>query len=208
MPVHPCDRVLQAVKWEGKLYVDSMLPFGLRSAPKIFNAIADAFQWYLQQQGLQHVLHYLDDYIMIGPPGSTECQQNLETLLDAAKDLGIPVADHKTEGPTTRLMFLGIEIDTLAGQLRLPEVKLLRTKQLLQQWGDWKECTRKELESLIGTLNHACKVVRNGRSFLRRMIDLLHARVDNSADAPIRLNREFRADLAWWRCFAEDWNGI
>ena len=43
IPVHPHDRVLQAVQWEGKIYADPMLPFGLRSAPKIFNAVADAF---------------------------------------------------------------------------------------------------------------------------------------------------------------------
>ena len=207
VPVHPCDRVLQAVKWEGKLYVDPMLPFGLRSAPKIFNAIADAFQWHLQQQGIKHLLHYLDDYIMIGPPESTSCQRDLETLLDSAKILGIPISAHKTEGPTTKLVFLGIEIDTSAGQLRLPDDKLQRMKDLLSQWSDRKVCTRKELESLIGILNHACKVVRSGRSFLRRMIDLLHSRADHSSTAQIRLNRAFRADLAWWKIFSEDWNG-
>ena len=42
IPVHPQDRHLQATRWEGRVYVDPMLPFGLRSAPKIFNAVADA----------------------------------------------------------------------------------------------------------------------------------------------------------------------
>ena len=71
-------------------------------------------------------------------------------------------------------------------------------------------CTRRELESLVGLLNHACKVVRAGRSFLRRMIDLLHARsgvTHPGALTPIRLNLSFRADLAWWQHFAEEWNG-
>ena len=35
LPVHPQDRVLQAMKWGGQVYIDPMLPFGLRSAPKI-----------------------------------------------------------------------------------------------------------------------------------------------------------------------------
>ena len=81
---------------------------------------------------------------------------------------------------------------------------------MLQQWGDRKVCTRRDLESLIGMLNHACKVVRAGRSFLRRMIDLLHARPHSSRaryTSPIRLNTGFRADLAWWQCFIEAWNG-
>ena len=32
VPVHPRDRPLQAVQWGGALYIDPMLPFGLRSA--------------------------------------------------------------------------------------------------------------------------------------------------------------------------------
>ena len=60
IPVHPQDRPLQAVQWEGKIYVDPMLPFGLRSAPKIFKAVADTLNWYLQQSGIPLVYHYLD----------------------------------------------------------------------------------------------------------------------------------------------------
>ena len=76
--------------------------------------------------------------------------------------------------------------------------------------GRGKVCSRKELESLIGLLNHACKVVRPGRTFLRRMIDLLHARslpTHAGKNTPIRLNAEFRADLSWWQCFTQSWNG-
>lgn len=96
--------------------------------------------------------------------------------------LRVPIAAHKTDGPTTCLIFLGIVVDTLKGELRLPADKLQRLRDSLLEWETRKSCTRKELESLIGLLNHACKVVRAGRSFLRRMIDLLHAvhRLPNS----------------------------
>ena len=36
VPVHPEDRLLLGMMWEQALYVDTALPFGLRSAPKIF----------------------------------------------------------------------------------------------------------------------------------------------------------------------------
>ena len=125
------------------------------------------------------------------------------------KALGVPIADHKRDGPTTCLTYLGIEVDTAAGQLRLPEDKLRRIKALLHDWGARRTCTRKELESLIGLLNHACKVVRSGRSFLRRMIDLLHSvRRPPNSSVPIRLNKGFQADLAWWNLFLEKWNGV
>ena len=150
-----------------------MLPFGLRSAPKIFNALTDGLQWYLSHLGVRYVFHYLDDFLVVGPPASPECDA-LALLVRVCAHLGIPIAEHKCEDPATCLTFLGIEVDTVSGQLRLPAGKLDRLKSLLQEWGDRKACQRRDLESLIGVLNHACKVVRGGRSFLRRMLDLLH----------------------------------
>jgi len=44
VPVHPDDRPLLGVMWKGAYYIDAMLPFGLRSAPKIFTAVADALE--------------------------------------------------------------------------------------------------------------------------------------------------------------------
>ena len=66
-----------------------------------------------------------------------------------------------------------------------------------------------ELESLIGLLNHACKVVRSGRAFLRRMMNLLHAvHCPAHSALPIRLNTAFQSDLAWWWMFVESRNGV
>lgn len=65
------------------------------------------------------------------------------------------------------IVFLLIEIDTLVGELRLPEDKIERLKTTLQDWRGRSFYHRRDLESLIGILNHACKVVRSSRSFLR-----------------------------------------
>ena len=209
IPVHPQDRILQGMEWEGEVYVDSCLPFGLRSAPKIFNAVADALCWCLQQCGIQYVLHYLDDYIVVAPPDSDECARAVRVMEHTCNRLGVPMAADKKEGPVTALIFLGILVDTVAGELRLPEDKLERLKNLLQQWGTKRVCRRKELESLIGLLNHACKVVRPGRSFLRRLIDLLHQTGNRpEGDSIIRLSNACRADIAWWREFVDSWNGV
>ena len=210
VPVHPDDQPLLGVRWRESVYRDRMLPFGLRSAPKIFSAIADALEWCVRQNDVQSVYHYLDDFIVLGRPGTDECGRSLEQLSRTCTELRVPLAAHKTEGPTTCITFLGIEIDSVAGELRLPPAKLQRVQELLREWGDRKACTRRELESLIGTLNHACKVVRPGRSFLRNMINLLHmqGRASRKPHHHIRLNRPFRADLAWWRTFAQSWNGV
>ena len=208
IPVHPQDRLLQAVQWEGNIYVDPRLPFGLRSAPKIFNAVADALQWILQQAGINCLFHYLDDFIMLGAPGTEECREAMTIVEHICKALGVPLKAQKTEGPTTLIKFLGIVIDTIKGILLLPADKLNKLQDLLREWGDRRSCTRKELESLIGHLNHAAKVVRSGRAFFRRMLDLLHSSAHRAPNVPIRLNTGFRNDLAWWMEFVAAWNGI
>ena len=39
IPVHPEDQHLLAIEWQGMTFVDKALPFGLRSAPKVFSAV-------------------------------------------------------------------------------------------------------------------------------------------------------------------------
>lgn len=202
--VHPEDRWLLGMKWRDGLYVDKVLPFGLRSAPKIYTAVADGLQWILREAGVE-AIHYLDDFLLAGAPGSSQCEQSLHRALALCETLGVPVASHKTEGPTSWLVFLGIELDTQQRIVRLPDIKLRRLQKDIRKWESKKVCTKRELLSLIGQLQHACCVVRPGRSFLRRMIDL--SKGVRELHHKVRLNRGFRSDLRWWVCFVPAWNG-
>ena len=120
VPVHPADYHLLGISWEGNIYVDRALPFGLRSAPKIFNAVADILGWVFSQSGIRHHLHYLDDFLLLGAPHSREAAQALDIALKVFDSLGIPVATHKTEGPSTILIFLGILIRHKALRVATP----------------------------------------------------------------------------------------
>lgn len=53
-PMHPQDWPLQGMAWEGHIYVDGALSFGLRSVPKLFMALADASLWILGQHVVQN----------------------------------------------------------------------------------------------------------------------------------------------------------
>ena len=203
VPVHPEDWLLLGMQWQGAFYIDTRLPFGLRSAPKIFTAVADTLQWIMAHQGIQSFLHYLDDFLFVEPKGSRG--QAIPKTLAIWEALGVPVAPNKVEGPCTTLCFLGIELDSVRLTAHLPDDKLAQLVRLVNEWGDRKMCTKRQLLSLIGVLQHASSVVRFGCCFLRRMIDL-----STTATEPhhhIRLNREFRSDLQWWACFAPHWNG-
>ena len=208
IPVHPHDRHLLGMRWCNQLYIDTVLPFGLRSAPKIFNCIADALQWIGRKQGITYLEHFLDDFITSGAPSSEECKQNLSLLIWICDKLGLPLAIDKQEGPSTCLVYLGIEVDTENLELRLPLPKLLRLQSTLTHWANLKCSKKRNLESLVGQLHDASIVVRPGRTFIRRLIDLLKASHHRSANSFIRLNVEARSDIMWWCRFIEHWNGL
>ena len=93
--------------------------------------------------------------------------------------------------------------------MRLPQEKLQHLVATLHSWHNRRACTRKELESLIGLLNHACKVVRSGRLFSAACwICSMQFTAPPNSTAPIRLNAGCRSDLLWWRTFISEWNGI
>ena len=105
------------MRWEGMLFVNAALPFGHRSAPKIFTAVADSLEWMVEQEGVCPIMHYLDDFLLVGTPDDHDCAQILDTFLTMCNRLGVPIALDKLVGTTTALTFLGIEIDTQSMQL-------------------------------------------------------------------------------------------
>ena len=200
VPVFPQDRLLLGIGWKGKVYVDKVLPFGLRSAPMLFTAIADALQWVMEKNGTTY------DFLTMGPPATGTCSRNMSVILETFNNAGLPIDPAKTEGPATTITFLGLEVDSIALEVRLPREKLENLKQLLRGFRGRKACRKRELLSLIGSLSHACKAVRSGRAFLRRLIDL--SCTVRQLDHFVRLSVSAKSDIEWWFQFAENWNGI
>ena len=91
-------------------------------------------------------------------------------------------------------------------EARLPDDKLSRLRSLVSSWQTKTCCRLQDLQSLIGSLHFACKVVAPGRPFLRRMIALTCG--VSKPTSVIRLGKELRKDLGMWALFLTSWNGI
>ena len=63
LPVHPADRSLLAMQWDNSIYIDGCLPFGLRSAPKLFNITADLLSWIGQHRYLRSFTIWMTSYL-------------------------------------------------------------------------------------------------------------------------------------------------
>ena len=205
LPVRPQDWPLLCYKWGGKFFVDTRLAFVFRSSPFIFNTFAEALHWILLNiVGIAFLLHYLDDFLILNP-SEEGCSQDMESMKNFCKLLGVPLNEKKIFGPSRVLVYLGIEINTVTMTVRLPDDKLWELKALLLEWKRKKKCTKRSLLSLIGKLAFAARIVKPGRLFLRRLIDL-STKVDG-LNKYITLNAEARADIAWWLDFIPTWSG-
>ena len=104
IPVRQQDWNLLEIYWKSHYYIDTCLPFGLRSAPFLFNQLADAIYWILQNNcEVHHLLHYLDEFLTAGPRDSDICHHNLSTMKSLCQAIGTPIKEETVEGPTTRL---------------------------------------------------------------------------------------------------------
>ena len=181
------------------------LPFGLRSAPFLFNQLSDGLEWILKNNcGIQHAIHILDDFF-IAERSKLACLTNFSTLLRVFMSLKAPVVTSKTMGPSQEIKFMGIVLDSMRMEARLPQDKLSRISVLLNSFKHRRSVRLIDLQSLIGTLQFACKVVVPGRTFLQRAINL--TRGVPGRFHHIRLNNEFFKDLAMWKVFISNWNG-
>ena len=151
--------------WQSSYYYDKVLLFGLRSASFLCNL------WILMNECLlSFVCHILDDFQIIKPvahepPLHLPCQQSLSSMLLTFRNLGVPIAPNKTEDPCTTFQLMGIILDTVRMEARLPADKVERIEASLALFQMKTSYTLKELQSLIGTLNFACKNIPLGAPF-------------------------------------------
>ena len=151
----------------GQFYYDKVLPFGLRSATFLFNQLSDTLDWILIHIcKISFVCHILDDFLLAEPsappPFQQLCSDSLQRMLSTFHNIRIPIASAKKEGPAQELQFMGITLDTIRMEARLPADKIDRIRTALQLFQSTKAITLRELQSLIGTLNFACKVIPPG----------------------------------------------
>ena len=211
IPIHPSQRSYQGFRWMfGQLkradydyFVDNFLCFGLSCAPGIFSRISDAIQRRMAAHGYQCV-NYLDDYCIIHSDYST-CQSGLMTLIHLLISLGFSISWRKVFGPCQIFKFLGITLDSLTMQARLPQEKLDKLHNTVSEFISKKRATKRQLARLAGVLSFCSSVVKGGRCFSRRVIDLVNSLSDWNYFT--RLNEDFHKDLHWWLTFAAQFNG-
>jgi hypothetical protein len=135
IPIHPADWWLFGFAWKGKTYEERFLPFGLRTAPRVFNYFAEGLHWILDTQGPPRaqagILHYLDDFLAVFGWRETIAAAEYQQLFHhICGELGIQIKHLKSAAGVV-VEFLGLTIDTVRMEARLPPEKKARALELV-----------------------------------------------------------------------------
>ncbi|KAF7350192.1 Integrase/recombinase xerD [Mycena venus] len=207
IPVRPEDWHLLGFTWDNQFYYDVVLGFGCRSAPYIFNLFAEALHWILQHHLPAFIRHYLDDFLKIFAPNIPlpQVEQALEWALALGEQLGLHFQPTKICGPATELEFLGIELDSLRLEARLPKEKLEYLTEILDFWSRRTHATLREVQELTAFFQFASQVIPIARAFLRGLYDFetqftspfARRRFSKAARRDLRLVDIVRARMEW-----------
>ena len=208
VPVYPPHRTLQGFRWafngSYKFFTDNFLCFGLKNAPSIFHRISCAITRMIARKGFTNIVNYLDDFLIVAS-SREECLRAQLTLIHLLHSLGFQVNWSKLSGPSQRVKFLGIILDSIAMQASIPEDKISSLEDQLNFLLSKHKASKRELQRVAGLMNFLAKVVKGGRTFLRRVLDRM-----NLLKRPFykaRITSDLRKDFCWWLDFCRVFNG-
>lgn len=206
IPIDPQQYHLFGMKWQGVYYFDKFLAMGNSQSCAIFESFSDALQWIFVNKYCPGAMciKYLDDFLF-QTPDRESCMRSLENFKAMCYSLQVPIAEEKTEGPSEILEFLGVQLDSTKMHAVLPDNKIHKLSQLIDETLQAKKVTLKDMQVLLGNMCFAASVIRPGRAFSRRLIATTIGIKHQFHH--IRLPLWAKLDLYMWKKLIQDHNG-
>lgn len=207
LPVSPSEFDQLGFVFDGKFYYDKAMPFGCSISCASWEKVSTFLECITKLESQNGDLkHYVDDFLFAGEPGTDHCLNIMNTFISCAGQMGFPIASEKTVWPTTRIVYLGLELDSIEMVVRMPIEKIDELISKIQFVQNAKRVTLKVMQQLIGSLNFATRVIVPGRPFLRRLIN--STKGISNPHHHLRVNKGMQQDLAMWLDFFTHFNGI
>jgi hypothetical protein len=199
VPVHRADWCLLGMAVGGAYFVDTRLPMGCGSSCSIFQSLTRALCWVMEERfpGVR-VFGYLDDFLICSD-SEEDSVAHMDGFRNLCQELGVPLALDKVEGPSQRLVFLGIGLDLVSWSLYLSKERVAESLNKISAFTERRSQLRKAWQSLVGTLSFLSQGVVPGRPFMTRI-----SRKLSGSAAWIHLDASVRRDLLSWQWFLEN----
>ena len=186
----------------GQYYFDLTLPMGLTNSAMIYDKVSSMFMYIFKIEGHEG-LNYLDD--LAGAENELIADQAFSVLQDILACAGAKESLHKACSPSTRMLFLGILIDTILMQIEIDPERMAEIRGELLKWLGKHDTTLHQLHQLVGKLNFCASAVRSGRLFFSCILNFL--RTFKGKEVKV-LPKQVKLDIFWWFNCMKEFNGI
>lgn len=194
--------------WEGQTYQFQCLPFGLRSAPRVFTNILKPVMALLRRQGIRTII-FLDDMIIMAQ-SKEELLQQIEEIIQLWQLLGFIINWEKSQlNPVQKNQFLGFEVDSRNMTIYLPQEKLERVVQACSLARHQETMTVCDLSRLIRRMTATMQVVLPAPLCYRNLQRLKNQALKQSQsfEARVIMDQSAKDELGWWIDELRNWNG-
>jgi len=199
IPLATSEFLFLGIRWAGLFFMDTRLPFGLSSSCLIFTLFADALQWIMETLHpdvfADLVKHYLDDFFG-GSPDPNVAKSQFEIFLHWSSKLGVKVNPKKIFVPSTSLVLLGLQYDTISQVVILDPTRVDSLRTTIKDRLRHPKSSKFHWQSIVGKLRFATCVIRVGRFYIRS-IEKLAIR-PGSPRSKTRKTFQAAQDLEWW----------
>ena len=204
IPIHRSAYKYMGLKWHNKLWLFLSLQMGLASAPLIYTKFGDAIIHIIvknnKQQseinGKKAIDHYLDDNFGVGKTKQQSDHMFNQTLF-WLKKLNIPTQPRKCAGSNRKQKLLGWILNSIKQWCELPKNKKIKALNRLRALLKHKKCNKKQMEQLVGILQHIALIIFPGKVFVRRFEMLIYKQFANYKDE-IVIDDWIIDDIKWW----------
>jgi hypothetical protein len=202
-PVHKDSRHLLAFELDGVYYRFRRLAMGLCSSPEWCQRFLEVIDFELERLGIKHV-RMTDDFLFIGHSPKA-VQQAMNIARRVLLEHGLEINETKTEGPTQKLTFLGLGLDSVTQTVFVPKDKLSDLFSIIGTVRGKDTVTRYQMQSLVGKFSFVATALPGARPFFRHLIDASSGLA--SRHSRVTMTAATRDDLDSWSHWLTNWNG-
>ena len=138
------------------------------------------------------------------PPRDKFPYKSLEAVENLCKDIGLPLAKEKIVPPTTKITFLGIDIDSATQTVLVPKENVENIKKELTVILKKRNTKVRKILSLAGSLGFMTRAIPAGRPFLRCMFDAVKGKEKHMWT---RVIEGIKVDIQTWLGVLVHYNG-
>ena len=199
VPIHREDWGYLGLKVDNYYFINSVLPMGCGTSCAIFQKLTRALCWIASKELPElRIFGYLDDFLLVSKDLKS-AKLHLAHFIAMCKELGVPISEEKTMGPSQSLVFLGVGLDSVNSTLYLDDSKKAKYISVIDSFVGKERSTRKQWQSLVGTLAFVSQVVQPGRTFMVRISNKMKGRA-RMIKSPMYIKK----DLLAWKHFIEN----